>query len=661
MSIQQIFHFHCLDFWAHYKASEKKYNKENIKKEEKEFFSNGDILQEAIFYSGTGVYDFQYLDFLEKKYKYDKKWLLEKKNFDIKQAKLIVNQIKNILQNKAKTVHLYDFIPKLIEDTKKKYPNEDWENRKKDLKDFVLRIKLNQYIKLFELPTPKKILNIENVRNNGWQSFYKNLPELFIIRKSDFDKDLDIDSFLNNFSISFKKNLNSQFQTIGNFNLIDASPIIKLDKERYFVSNTFLLFQAVYESPFYWMLKDKSYRDQLTKNRGKAGEEIAYNFLSKVFGKNNTFKSVKIKIKKNEDATDIDVLAILGSKALCVQVKSKKLTEFSKKGDIRHLKEDFKKAVQEAYSQGLISRKEILEKRAKFIDEKENEIKLSEDINEAYIMCITAENYPSLTHQAHELLDKKNEEPFPIVLTVFDLELLSHYLNDPYDFLYYIRQRISLMNSFRGDNEMAFLGYHLLHKLWKISDDYQGNHIVALDKDWEQFIDRNYYPIKAGLKVSDKGDEIKSRWRDENFNKLCNLLKTINEPKITDIIFHLLDLSGDMRKKFIDLILKTKQRTLNGGKSHSFSKSPVDSYSSNFGITYTSLCSDNLKELKKELSILCLLRKYKNKGNVWIGFGSLKSSQNIIDTVYFNNEEWEYDKNLEMMPKLKGKILKAAY
>jgi hypothetical protein len=38
------------------------------------------MLTEPIFYSGTGAYDFQYLDYLERKYKYDKVWLSEKKN-----------------------------------------------------------------------------------------------------------------------------------------------------------------------------------------------------------------------------------------------------------------------------------------------------------------------------------------------------------------------------------------------------------------------------------------------------------------------------------------------------------------------------------------------------------------------------------------------------
>ena len=114
------------------------------------------------------------------------------------------------------------------------------------------------------------------------------------------------------------------------------------------------------------------------------------------------------------------------------------------------------------------SRLKILEKESKFIDDAGKEIQLSEEIDEVYIMGITTENYPSLTHQSHVMLNKKNDDPFPIVLTIFDLELLTHYLDDPYDFLYYIKQRISLMDYFKADEEMVFLGYHLDQKLWKI-------------------------------------------------------------------------------------------------------------------------------------------------------------------------------------------------
>lgn len=639
------------------KSLEKEHNKEEFRKEQNDFFGKGDMLTEPIFYSGTGVYDFQLLDFLEKKYKYDKQWLLEKKKFDIGHAKNIVANVKNILQEKSKKVRLYGLtekLPQVIEEMKKKNPNEDWE---KYAKETLPMMELHQYVELFfEHITGENDLNMDGIREEGWKSFYEGLIELFVIRKSDFDDNINIDSFLDNFSISFEENLNSQFQTIGNYNLINSHPIVKLDEERYFVPIVFLLFEAVHESPFYWMLQeDKSYRDNLGRHRGRVGEEITCEFLSKVFGRDRTFKSVKIQspqtetsTKRKKDITDIDILCILGSKALCVQVKSKKLTELSRSGNDEKLQKDFQGAVQDAYEQGLVSRQKILDRDATFFDESGNAIPLSEEIDEVYIMGITTENYPSLTHQAHVILEKKDNDPYPIVLTIFDLELLVHYLDDPYDFLYYIKQRTLLMDYFIADEEMTFLGYHLDQKLWKIPKV----NMCPIDTSFAQLIDRNYYPLKSGLEVSDEGDVIKNRWKNEHFEQLCNPLKTLNQARITDIIFHLLDWSGDARKNLVDFIVKTKQQTLMDGKFHNFSMPPNDSYSSRVGVTYISLNSDNAEELRKRLLTLCQVRKYKSKGDVWIGFGSLKNSHEIIDAVTFNNQKWEYDEELEKMAKI---------
>lgn len=631
------------------KNLEKKHEKKDLRKEQKEFFGKGNILTEPIFYSGTGVYDFQYLEFLERKYKYDKNWLSKKKNFDIEKTKNIVIQIKNILQEKSKKVRLYNIkerLPEIIGDVKKENPNEDWEKCKKEL---LPMFELYQYVELFfENVTDKKNLCMDKIGEDEWKSFYKGLIELFVIRKTDFDSDVNIESFLNNFSISIKKGINSQFNAVGNYNVINSHPIIKLDEEKYFVPIPFLLFVAIYESPFYWMIKNKEYEDQAGKNRGRVGEEITYDFLLKVFEKSKTFKSVKILLKKGKNLTDIDILCTLGSKALCVQVKSKKLTTLSRSGNDRQLEKDFQEAVQDAYEQGLVSRSKILEKNAKFIDENGNEIILSEEIDEVYLMVITTENYPSLTHQTHVMLDKKDNDPFPIVLTIFDLDLLTYYLNDPYDFLYYIRQRTSLMDYFKADEEMTFLGYHLKEKLWKIPN--VDASLIATS--FGQLVDRNYYPLKAGLEVSDDGDTIKNRWKNENFDRLCYQLKNIGQAKITDIIFHLLDWSGNARKNFVDLIIKIKQKTLNDGKIHNFSMPPDDSFSPRVGVTYTSSNSDNVGELRNNLLMLCQVRKYKYKGDVWIGFGSLKNSNNMIDVVVFTDQKWEYNEELEKMSKI---------
>ncbi len=626
-------------------SPKKEHHIENYREEKKEFFGRGDFLTEAIFYSGTGAYDFQYLEFLDKKYKYDKEWLFGKKKFNIGQTQKIAIEIKKILQEKSKKIHLYalkEKLPQIVEEMRKKNPNTDWENHAKEASSVM---EFHQYVELFfEDAIDKKNITMED----SWNSFYKGLIELFIIRSSDFNNNNGIKSFLNNFSISVKKHQNSQFKTIGNYNIINSHPIIKLDEERYFVTNTFLLFEAIYESPFYWMIQDNEYKDQAGKNRGQVGEEIVFESLAKVFENKKIFKSLKITTKKGYDDTDIDVLCILGSKALCVQVKSKKLTELSRTGNDTQLQKDFQGAVQDAYKQGLVSRNKILKKKAKFIDENNNEIVLSEEIDEVYIMAITTENYPSLTHQANILLEKKDDDPFPIVLTIFDLELLIHYLNDPYDFLYYIKQRTELIEYFIADEEMGLLGYHLDRTLWKIPKVDR----IYIDPKFAKLIDRNYYPIKSGLRVSDDGDAIKKRWKNEYFDKLCDQLKTLNQAKVTDILFYLFEWNKDAISDLVNSIVKTKQKTLLDGKIHNFSIPPDYNYSPRVGVTYFTLNSDNVEELEKRLLTLCHVRKYKSKGDVWIGFGSLQNSHMMIDSVAFNDQKWEYDKELEKVSKI---------
>lgn len=648
--MEELHHSFWIPFGEKLKSTFEKESKgEDISNGQKEFFSKGDMLIEPIFYSSTGVYDFQYLEFLDRKYKYDKNWLLEKKDFDFEKIKKIVTQIKNILQDNSTKIRFYNLkekLPQMIEEMKKKDPNENWEKQAKEL---LPMMELHQYVELFfNESLNQENFRIEDIKSNAWQSFYQNLVELFVFKKSDLENSLNIDSFLNNYSISFEENLNSQFQNIGNFNLINVRPIIKLDEIRYFVPISFLLFEAVYENPFYWMWsEDMSYRDQLGQNRGQVGEEITFDFLSKVFGMNRTFKAVKITSKKGIDDTDIDVLCVLGTKALCVQVKSKKLTELSRTGNDEQLHKDFKGAVQDAYDQGLIACKKILDKNAKFINENGNEIKLSEEIDEVYIMGITTENYPALTHMSHVMLNKKEDEPFPIVLTIFDLELIVHYLDDPYDFLYYIKQRISLMDYFEADEEIVFLGYHLDQKLWKMPN----SDFVYISNDFGKMIDRNYYPIKAGLNISDEGDAIKKRWQNEKFSQLCSEIEKINSPKITDIIFQLFDLSGRARVDLVNLITNLKQKTYRDNKAHNFSMPPDSSFSSRLGITYVSLNSDDENILQKRLLNLCQLRKYRSKADGWIGLGSFKNSNNMIDVVTFNNEKWEFDDRLEQVSK----------
>jgi len=501
-----------------------------------------------------------------------------------------------------------------------------------------------QFYELFNIDeNVDKGLSPETISKKGWSTFYDGLLDLFCVSPSDFSNDTGIINFLKNFSIPVKdRKGNSDFRTIGDFNIFSAKPILKLDSDRYFVPIVFSVFEAVYESPYYWMLEDNEYKNHLAENRGKVGEEITADLLSSVFGKNRVYPSVRIESKKGYDDTDIDVLCILGSKALCVQVKSKKLTQLSRKGSFDQLERDFKGAVQDAYGQALICRERVLEKSATFYNCEGKKIQLSEDIDEVYLLGVTTENYPTLTHQTFTLLEKSVNEPNPLFLTIFDLELVLFYLKNPYDFLYYVRQRTQLMECFQADEEIHFLGYHLIHKLWKDPDaDY-----IHIDPSIGQLIDRNYYPYKLGIETSSKNDVVHNRWQNKDFEILCQQISELNFPKTTDIIFHLFDWSIQSRDNMINQIKSSKTNTLKDQSKHNFTMITGPNKSS-FGLTYFSWNTNDSNEMTFSLLKLCKLRKYKSKADYWIGLGSLKDSGRLVDGIVFNDDEWEFDQDLE--------------
>lgn len=617
---------------------------EPFRKEQKYVLGDARVIKEAITYSGTGVYDVQYLYFLKLKYKYDQDWLAVNKNFEFNEVTSIVQNINNILSRKAQQVHFFglkenreDLIQKAKKKLKKKFDKELF------LKQLCV-IEFYQYRELFGPIKFDQDPSIDKSNESGWQSFYKGIIDLFVVNKSDFKGFKNVDAFFNNFS--FDPNVHKsellEVKTLESYNAINSRPIIKLAEDRYFVPISFLVSESVYESPYYWMCGDKSYQDKLSANRGKASEEMTFDLLHRVFG-HNTYRDIKVISSKGEVDTDIDILCVLGNKALCVQVKSKKLTRLARQGNDAQLLTDFKGAVQDAYHQGLVCRQRIMDKTARFFDVNGSELKFADQIDEVFIMGVTSENYPSLTIQSYVLLDKNDEEPFPIFLTIFDLQLIVYYLNDPYDCLYYIRQRINLMDYVRGTEEIQYLAYHLVHKLSRLPD----SDCLVLDNDLGLQIDKNYYSYIYGIQDKNpEKDRVRNSWINTEFQEVCNALKEFKHPQLTNLIFDIFDWDERTRNKMVEMIREKKQQTSIDGKNHIFSLLPSSKELA--GFTYVSHSSNVPRLLCKDLEGLTTVRKYQQKAKKWIGLGSLyDSDRSKIDLVAYYDYEWYYDSVIE--------------
>ena len=117
------------------------------------------------------------------------------------------------------------------------------------------------------------------------------------------------------------------------------------------------------------------------------------------------------------------MLAVSGNKAVIAQCKSKKLTMNARGGDAGQLKKDFAKAVQEAYNQALSGRIALIEQGFDLTDSSDKPIVLPNEIDDVYILCVTGDYYPAVLLQARGFLDKEDGNPFPVVLSLFDLDI----------------------------------------------------------------------------------------------------------------------------------------------------------------------------------------------------------------------------------------------
>lgn len=555
---------------------------ENLKK----IFGQGDWMTEPIFYGGYGAYGFQFLDMAKKRYKFDAEWLATKKHISVEAMAALASELMILQERKA----LEFPIPQ----------NPTYED------------------------ACRKALSVLSFQSSELGSVNAETRR----------------SFLDIFSL-IPGGANKGFNYPGSYNQVESHPLIKLGDDEYFLPIWFNLAQSIYESPFYWMRSDSQYKEEAFRHRGETTEGICYDLLKNVCGPHKVFKDVKISRSKGKTVTDADVLALLGNKAIVVQAKSKKLTELARQGDEEKLKSDFKEGVQKAYEQGLACRGAILGDSVEFISDTGEKIQIHETVNDAYLLCVLSDEYPALIHQVEAYLSKKSSDPHPVVINLFDLEIITHYLNDPFELFYYVRQRTALANYFRGE-EMSLLAQHLKHKLHPAPNvDF-----VYLDHSMAQLIDANY-PVARGYQVKTEASEkLTHQWRNPGFETLLSHVKRAQHPGVTDGVFFLLDLSSDSADTLMSGIEKIKSKARERDRVQVFTMS-LDQ--GNSGTSVVAIPRAQAGEIEQRTLAYAMARKYELRAERWLGIGCVIGSADTIDTVVYSSKPWEKDPALEEM------------
>lgn len=447
-----------------------------------------------------------------------------------------------------------------------------------------------------------------------------------------------IESILKAFTVDLKK-ANASFSSLSDFNETNAAPIIKTVDGSYILLQSYSLLEALYEAPFFWMVEDKSYAATASDNRGEFAEKFLADRLTRVFGPQHVFQNVDIYKGKNR-FTEADVLVLYGDRAIAIQAKSKRLTIEARKGNDLKLKDDFKKAILDAYDQALLCSDALLDEEYRFVTQTGDEIGFSKRPSKIFLVCAVSDPFPALSAQARQFLKIKTTENVqsPIITDIFFLDVLTEILDTPLHLLNYLALRAKFDKQLLVEQEITTLGYHLKHNLW-LEDQYD---TVTLGGEFTSSLDIAMSARRTGVPGEQKTKGILTRFDGTPIGRLISEFEAEPIPELVSLGLFFLQLSSDAANHLNNGILQLMRLSAEDGKlrdisvPHETEKSGVTIHVSPFSETTA----------RDRLLTHCQLRKYDKKSDSWYGL-LLAPGTGKVRGALLIEEKWKHDSRIE--------------
>ncbi|UJP04790.1 MAG: SEC-C domain-containing protein [Nitrosomonas sp.] len=555
-------------------------------------FERGEVLREPIFYSGEAAYNFQYLDLAVRKYASDAQWLQANRGFTINHASRVAKAVEYI--HAERFAEIRDRMRKQHPDERTMLPLFAFTADEIAVQANLATDIVERVLWAFELPSTE--------RNEG-------------------------------------------FNALHDFNVITATPLLRMPSREFISLQSYSLAEAIYEAPYHWMYQDEAYRSTLSKNRGDFTENFVAERLGLVFGDKFVHLNVDIFKTKSTKVSDVDVLVVWGNRVIIVQAKSKRLTLESRKGNDQVICSDFKKAVQVAYDQGAACAKSLLDKNYRLATPDEREVVLPEDIKEIYILCVVSDHYPALSFQARQYLKTKSIDRVqaPLVMDVFAVDAMTEVLQSPLQFLSYVNRRTNYAEQLMASQELTILSYHLKKNLWVQPDV----NLMLLSDDLSAELDIAMLVRRAGVLGAATPDGVLTRSEKTTIGRIVKEIEARPDPATIDLGFLLLAMNEQAVTEMSRAIDRLAARTRADGKVHD----ATFGFKEGSGITFH--CTDEPSNVAgPRLKSHCKRRKYREKASQWFGLCMTSMGPDVrfgISLVFPWNQDEQMDEKTKGM------------
>ncbi len=542
------------------------------------------FMREAIFYGGDGVFKHQYRDLAKRRYSLDDNWVEANKGFKISQAVDAISAIEQIQLEKA---------------------NQSVSSAK-------------------SWPLPYHL-----------PMFMFTISE--VVTLSGLNEEV-VEAVITALSAKPEEGMNC-FKSVDDFNHKNAFPIIKISEDTFVNFQAYSLWEALYESPFFWFNEDKTYKSIASKHRGAFTEDFTAERLALIFGEENVLTNIDIFDGKGK-AGEIDVLVTFGHFAIVVQAKSKKLTIEARKGNGKQLEGDFKKAIQDAYDQADLCSQLLQKEGYIFKDESGKEVNIQSDFKTIFPVCIVSDHFPALAAQARHFLKHQttNVIKHPYVMDVFLIDMITEMLPSPLWVLDYLIKRSDYGDSLLSNHELVILSTYIKQNLYFEEEPA----LVMLDDDISTDLELAMLTRRDGHDGEKTPEGFLTAHRKSHVGSIIDDIEFSADYCLQKLGLHLLSMNGDSINLLNEAITKMIAQFNIDHRHHDISLPLLEEKT---GLTVHCNEDDNDTAYKR-LVTHCEKRKYTCKAESWVGccFSPTKDKFRFAS---YHQSEWNQSDEME--------------
>ena len=413
-------------------------------------------------------------------------------------------------------------------------------------------------------------------------------------------------------------------------NQVSIAPLIDLGDFLYVPSQR-RLFETIYESPFYWMMDDRQYRDTAAEHRGTFLEKTTAHLLRSVFGAEHVFENVTIRRNRKEIAGEADVLVVYGEFVIVVQAKSKRITLKARSGDLDALKADFEGAIQAPYRQAY-EFAEFIQAGAE-CEAKDGKVLTFHGAIRTFPAVILSDGFPAATFLSSLMLER-SEQVAPVIWDIGVLDCVTKILPTPVDLLYYLKCRSDVFEYAQSDSEYNFLGYHFKSKLVLPADI----DMMVIDRDFAATVDD--FMIACDMKLEREPPVgILERLEIPIVSDLLRSLKNA-PPQLASVVIDLYDFSSVSLEDLSRQVLLIRGE-VSGGKEFK----ALSVLTESGGLSYIVCRSLNAK-IRAAAEAIGTKHKYDSKRDRWYVLIDSIETELPIDAILPILGIWEEDEEL---------------